>query len=666
MPDLNTINEFNRQIEVLQENLNNVVRVLNDQMLRKLQDNVTEASNFTDAIQKGEDVTKKLSAKLDQLQKESNRNSTTQLRLERLIEDAKRRGNTSLESRLKTSLFQQRVYQRQIEQQQTLYNQLLQTNKAYLEQNSILSRSNKAAELFSQIGLGNLVTFQALLQAVFKVDQQIVDMGKSLGVSYEMAEGLREEMNAYVRASNNSFINTERLFKAQMGLTEQLGIAVDFGNEEREIFARLTEITGLAANEAGNLAKFSAAAGISTKEYVSNVRVAANEAMRANKIHISDKELLSSVSKLSAGILVKFQNNPKALASAVVQAKALGTSLEQIDKTAESLLNFESSIGAELEAELITGRQLNFERARAAALTGDQVTLMEEMAAQAGSLAEYQNMNVIAQQSLAQAFGMSREEMSEMLLKQEAITKYGDEAAKLNAAQLEDMQRRNMSAKEYLDMVENQRSTQEKFNDILLKMQETFANIAAGPLGTIMKMFASIAENAGVMYTLIAAAAGIMAVSMANSLGKTITQLGVIVGLRTAEAAAAVTTAQAMTLGFATIGIIGGLAAVMGALSSAKKADDMESLGYGKRIIFSPEGAISLNNNDTIVAGTNLGGGDGNNNGIMNAINNLASSLSRQPAPQFALNVDGERIGSVVGRQQSTGTQQVMGSYKLA
>jgi hypothetical protein len=50
----------------------------------------------------------------------------------------------------------------------------------------------------------------------------------------------------------------------------------------------------------------------------------------------------------------------------------------------------------------------------------------------------------------------------------------------------------------------------------------------------------------------------------------------------------------------------------------------------------------------------------------MEAINNLASSLSRQPAPQFSLNVSGEQIGSVVGKQQSTGTQQVMGSYKLA
>jgi len=96
------------------------------------------------------------------------------------------------------------------------------------------------------------------------------------------------------------------------------------------------------------------------------------------------------------------------------------------------------------------------------------------------------------------------------------------------------------------------------------------------------------------------------------------------------------------------------------------KADDMVSPGYGKRMIMSPEGTVALNDNDTIVAGTNLGGGKDNNSGVMAAINNLASSLSRQPTPQFALNVNGEQIGAVVGKQQSTGTQQVMGSYKLA
>ena len=94
-----------------------------------------------------------------------------------------------------------------------------------------------------------------------------------------ITKGLRLSMQAYANASGDAFVTGERLAKAQEGLTEQLGIAVDFGNEERETFARLTELTGLTADEAGNLAKFSAATGKSTKSYVSDLRVAANEAI---------------------------------------------------------------------------------------------------------------------------------------------------------------------------------------------------------------------------------------------------------------------------------------------------------------------------------------------------------------------------------------------------
>ena len=64
----------------------------------------------------------------------------------------------------------------------------------------------------------------------------------------------------------------------------------------------------------------------------------------------------------------------------------------------------------------------------------------------------------------------------------------------------------------------------------------------------------------------------------------------------------------------AVVGMIAMLAqAAMGSSSSAKKGNDIMSSGdgssgYGKRTLFGPEGAIQLNNKDTIVAGTDLFG----------------------------------------------------------
>jgi hypothetical protein len=51
--------------------------------------------------------------------------------------------------------------------------------------------------------------------------------------------------------------------------------------------------------------------------------------------------------------------------------------------------------------------------------------------------------------------------------------------------------------------------------------------------------------------------------------------------------------------------------AAMGASAEAKKGNDIMSpgtggSGYGSRTLFGPEGAIALNNKDTVIAGTNL------------------------------------------------------------
>ena len=342
-----------------------------------------------------------------------------------------------------------------------------------------------------------IITF--FIQAINKADKQATGLAKTLGVSKDQAFQLRENTVAYSRAVNDTFVNTDRLMKAQAELSEQLGISVMFADKEAETFSRLTELVGLTATEAANLTKFSAAAGKEIGKYEGDLLKGAFYTQQTTKSHFSAKQILQDVSKLSAGILIKFQGNPVALGQAVAQARALGTSLEQMDKTAESLLNFESSIENELKAELITGRQLNFERARAAALTGDQAVLMQEVTNQAGSLADFQNMNVIAQKSLADAFSMSRDEMADMLLKQETINKYGDKAAELNAQQLKDFKESGLALDDYLKKQSEQRSIQDKFNDAMTKLQDIIGNLVAGPFGAMLDMLSNILNVVGLI-----------------------------------------------------------------------------------------------------------------------------------------------------------------------
>lgn len=79
-------------------------------------------------------------------------------------------------------------------------------------------------------------------------------------------------------------------------------------------------------------------------------------------------------------------------------------------------------------------------------------------------------------------------------------------------------------------------------------------------------------------------------------------------------------------------------------------ADDAISSGYGNRTLLTPKGSIAFNNDDTIIAGTNLGrGGNGDSSMLMRKVDTLIETLT---SAKTVVNVDGTyqtvpRIGLV-------------------
>ena len=63
--------------------------------------------------------------------------------------------------------------------------------------------------------------------------------------------------------------------------------------------------------------------------------------------------------------------------------------------------------------------------------------------------------------------------------------------------------------------------------------------------------------------------------------------------------------------------------------------------GYGKRTLLAPEGSIALNNNDTVIAGTNLGGGGGGGTDMSKTnalLETMAKGLAKQkPVPLYQI-----------------------------
>jgi hypothetical protein len=91
---------------------------------------------------------------------------------------------------------------------------------------------------------------------------------------------------------------------------------------------------------------------------------------------------------------------------------------------------------------------------------------------------------------------------------------------------------------------------------------------------------------------------------------------------------------------------IGAIAAAIAggmALYSKFKGDDVVSGGYGKRTLLAPEGAIALNDKDTVIAGTDLGGKNKSNTG-----NNTQSSAPTS-SPSIDISPLIDRMAAVEG-----------------
>ena len=162
------------------------------------------------------------------------------------------------------------------------------------------------------------------------------------------------------------------------------------------------------------------------KDQLRTVSNVTEEMSAQTGINLSLKEIQEGVASASKATFLATKGGVEELTKAVFKARQFGITMSQLDSTASSLLDFESSIAAELEAELLLGKDLNLEKARQAALDNNMATLSEEIAKNVGSAAEFQEMNRIQQEAIAKSVGMQREDLAGMLLEQETLAKIKD------------------------------------------------------------------------------------------------------------------------------------------------------------------------------------------------------------------------------------------------
>ena len=251
--------------------------------------------------------------------------------------------------------------------------------------------------------------------------------------------------------TNGSLATSTDYLKGMVSLTKELGInaQASFTSETITEVAELTEFMGLSAKSAATLAKLSKKSGQELSVVKDNIAASTRSFITSNNVSLNLKDVMEDVGTASSSIQVSMGGSTANIQEAAMQARALGLSLSQVDNIAGGLLNFEESIAAEMEAELLTGVQLNLETARNLALNNDLAGLSEEIGNNAGINLAFTQGNRIQQEALAKSLGMSRDDMAGMILAQDAIRLGSLEAAALAQGMSQDEAEKLTSSQQF-------------------------------------------------------------------------------------------------------------------------------------------------------------------------------------------------------------------------
>ena len=279
---------------------------------------------------------------------------------------------------------------------------------------------------------------------------------------------------------------------------------------------------------------------------------------------------------------------------------------------------------------------------------GDQVAVAEELAAQGMTAEKFSKLNVVAQKSYAEALGTTSDELADQLAKREMAVASGKSLAQITA--------------EEADSAAERQDIQTKFNAAMEKLQSIVGNLVAGPLSMLLEGLSGVLSIVNFI-AMPLQWLGSLASFIGSTIGGWAEALGPFSFLLKGVAGIAILLAgygaYAALSWIPVVGPILGAVAAAGVISkgfsalSSQKADDMISPGYGKRTLTGPEGAIKLNDKDTVIAGTDLGGGGESVKSspsidlspMISAINEVTSAVNALNAKSWDVNLDGKLIG---------------------
>mgnify|MGYP003112294112 FL=1 len=283
-----------------------------------------------------------------------------------------------------------------------------------------------------------------LVKHLVDAGKAVLDTRKELGLSLGVSAKLTAQTEALGVSAKVFGGTVEDIRQAQTAIRNELGLSVQEAANLSFQFAKTAATTGQSEEQlAGTLSIMESISSASREALLAQIETTGEILQQKG---LAPGDIFKDVADNAEHFASFAKDGGKNIFLAAGAAKKLGLNMSAVAAATESLLDFETSIEKQMEASLLLGRQINLDRARQLALTGDQEGMLQEILKQVGGEAEFNRLNVLQRRALAESVGQSVENLSRLVRNNTATTTAGvvagqsDNTEEIQRTQLEIME----------------------------------------------------------------------------------------------------------------------------------------------------------------------------------------------------------------------------------
>lgn len=508
--------------------------------------------------------------------------------------------------------------------------------------------------------LGPIMLIVSAIQKVFammgEVNAQTREFGSQTGLSFQQSEKLVKSSMLLSGSTKNIMSTQKEILAVQGAVVQEFGNANAVSEDTVMALSNMSKVLGISEKDAAGVQQVLMQNAGASEDMALGIQQAGANLAEAAGVPIG--EVMKDLAESGEEVAKYFAGMPKEAMKTAVQLKAMGLNMKTAAKMADGLLDIETSLKAEAKAQIMLGKSINLDKARQLAAEGKIADAAKAATAEIGDAASFAKMDQFQKKAAAEAAGLTVEELSKSYAMQERIKnmseeqkaqveKYGDalgDVSQLDEQQLKDKVTALQEQEKMSAAMDNMKTA---ITTGLLPVMQILSPIFSGiaftikallaPITAIVGLFlkigdyvSSLIEKFTFMKTLFDQvkylAIGIGTVLMVawlptiySFIAGLVSSIASMVTLAFSGIAAAIgpifTTFSFIPFG---LGIPLAIAAVagLGALVNSFMDDGVvPPAGQGgpgySRVLSGPEGSIAFNDKDTIVAGTDLAGGEG-------------------------------------------------------